>query len=337
MFHFLSETLESYYCQKLLSISNNRFDTYIALRYQGLHATTIPKDNIAVTENKNVFTVQSKTERGVFYTVDMTVGVCTCPQGIDGSPCSHQAAVAIHYDKASINCIPTLAPPICQIYATIVLGEKADKNQAFYASLHEKTPASNVEVDMFDPNYSSQSMHLLQIIVEPDDSDDKVSTGLSLNNLKSRIQAVHSAIDKIAEDLKQKLEEKNEQLLFGVEKFSSRYESLKGSIPLLTSSLYCALGGHLVDPLQAGKVTTCAMEGEFQCKQQVLEERVLSFKSRGKAQVTPGAPVKALSGIDTKSNNLDSRYLIPTRIQKVRRPHSLMYNIKRGQQNAGKW
>jgi len=74
--------------------------------------------------------------------------------------------------------------------------------------------------------------------VEPHDSDDDVSTDLSSNNLKSRIQAAHSAIDKIAEDLKQKLEEKNEQLLFGVEKFSSRYESLKGSIPLLTSSLY---------------------------------------------------------------------------------------------------
>jgi len=131
VFHFLSETLENYYCRKLLSVSNNRLDTYIALRFQGLHATKIPKDNIAVTKNKNVFTVQSKTERGVFYTVDMTVGVCTCPQGIDGSPCSHQAAVAIHYDKASINCIPTLAPPIRQIYATIALGEKADKIKLF--------------------------------------------------------------------------------------------------------------------------------------------------------------------------------------------------------------
>ena len=27
VFHFLSETLESYYCRKLLSISNNRLDT----------------------------------------------------------------------------------------------------------------------------------------------------------------------------------------------------------------------------------------------------------------------------------------------------------------------
>ena len=47
-----------------------------------------------------------------------------------------------------------------------------------------------------------------------------------------------SAINEIAEDLKQKLEENDEQLLFGVEKFTSRYQNLKHSIPLLTSSLY---------------------------------------------------------------------------------------------------
>ena len=140
VFHFVSETLESYYCRKLLSISNNRLDTYIALRFQGLHAHKIPKESIEETENKNVFTVKSKTERGVVYTVDMIVGVCTCPQGIDGSPCSHQAAVAIHYDKASINYIPTLAPAICQIYAQIALGEKADKIQHFMQVYMTKPP-----------------------------------------------------------------------------------------------------------------------------------------------------------------------------------------------------
>ena len=77
VFHFLSETLESYYCRKLLSISN-RLDTYIALRFQGLYAHKIAKESIIETENKNVFTIKSKTERGVFYTVDMTVGVCGC-------------------------------------------------------------------------------------------------------------------------------------------------------------------------------------------------------------------------------------------------------------------
>jgi len=37
VFHFLTETLESCYCRKLLSISNNRQDTCVALRFQGMN------------------------------------------------------------------------------------------------------------------------------------------------------------------------------------------------------------------------------------------------------------------------------------------------------------
>ena len=241
VFHFLSETLESYYCRRLLSISNNRLDIYIALRFQGLHAHKIAKESIVDTENKNVFTVKSKTERGVLYTVDMTVGVCTCPQGIDGSPCSHQAAVAIHYDKASINCIPTLAPAIRLIYAQIALGEKAEKNPAFYASLHDKTTTTSMEVDMFDPDFSLPSMDLIRSGAKSDhDGDDDTSLESNDLQLQARVQEACSAIDKIADDLKEKLKEQNEQLLSGVEKFTSvpKYGKEHSTTHLITVSLW---------------------------------------------------------------------------------------------------
>ncbi len=44
------------------------------------------------------------------YHVDMTLGICTCPAGMDGSPCSRQSAVALHFRVASLNTIPTLQP-----------------------------------------------------------------------------------------------------------------------------------------------------------------------------------------------------------------------------------
>ena len=43
---------------------------------------------------KNKFSVASRTERGVTHFVDMEIGQCTCPQGKDGFPCSHQAVIA---------------------------------------------------------------------------------------------------------------------------------------------------------------------------------------------------------------------------------------------------
>ena len=170
VFHFLSETLESYYCRKLLSVSNNRLDSYIALRFQGLHAAKIPKENIIETECKNVYHVKSKTDQSITYTVDMTVGVCTCPQGIDGSPCSHQAAVSIHYGTASINCIPTIAPNVRQIYAQIALGEKATSSISFYANLHGGVLTSAKSTDMFHADFTSPSFDLIRAGARSDDA-----------------------------------------------------------------------------------------------------------------------------------------------------------------------
>ena len=82
-------------------------------------------------------------------------------------PCSHQAAVAIHNEKVSINCIPTLAPAIPQIWPW----EKwhAEKNIAFYASLHDKTPTSSIELHMFNPDFTSTSMDLIQTGTKSED------------------------------------------------------------------------------------------------------------------------------------------------------------------------
>ena len=186
-----------------------------------------------------MFIVKSKTERTVAYTVDMTVGVCTCPQGIDGSPCSHQAAVSIHYDRASINCISTLAPSIRQIYAQITLRDKADTNLTFYASLHDSsgTSGSVHKAEIFCPDFTSSSFDLIRSGAKT----DNVGTDLSLSELcdfQQRVKCACLEIDKIADDLKKNLEEANEQLLFSIEKFSTHYGRLKGSIPLLTSSLH---------------------------------------------------------------------------------------------------
>lgn len=332
VFHFLSETLESYYCRKLLCVSNNRLDTYVALRFQGLNASKIPKESIAETD-KNMYTVKSKTERGLVYVVDMSVGVCTCKRGIDGSPCSHQAAIAIHYNIASINCIPTLAANVRQIYAQIALGEKAEKNLAFYANVHdaELSTSSPKETDMF---FDTLAMDLIRAGARSDDIADKSSTdGVSPID-KQKIKETCLAIDKLAEDLKGKLEEANGQLLFGVEKFVSRYHKLKGSIPLLTSSFHrfgWTFGGS-VSSRKGGHLR----HGRRISVQATAAGRRKGTKSRGKAMVTPGKRLKGAT--PTQPVEDSSRYHVPTRRPlKGKRPHSLGYNINKGQQNAGKW
>ena len=81
------------------------------MKYQGINGARIGIDKIQIHDKmEQTYLVQSQSERGVKYLVDMTVGVCSCTGGLDGSPCSHQAAIVRHYGVPSISCISTLLP-----------------------------------------------------------------------------------------------------------------------------------------------------------------------------------------------------------------------------------
>ncbi len=60
----------------------------------------------------------------------MELGICNCNADQDGSPCSHQAAVAKHYHVTSVNCIP-ICPKSRQVLANIALGSKAIQESQF--------------------------------------------------------------------------------------------------------------------------------------------------------------------------------------------------------------
>ncbi len=135
-------------------------------------------------------------------------------------------------------------------------------------------------------------------------------------------------IDKFADDLKKRLEDTNEQLLFGVEKFTTRYGKLKDSIPLLTSyfhrfgwtfggTITSQKGGHLQN-ISAGHSSR--------------KEEGYRFNVKG----ISGRSVKSTK--NEERSDIGSRYFLPTRRPpKGRRPHSLKANVDKGYQNAGKW
>ena len=72
IFHFLTDTMEAYYCRKLLSVSNNRLDTYIAHHFQGCNSSEGYIKEIDGTNKE--FHVRSTTQQDVVYTVDMVLG-----------------------------------------------------------------------------------------------------------------------------------------------------------------------------------------------------------------------------------------------------------------------
>ena len=93
------------------------------------------------------------------------------------------------------------------------------------------------------------------------DSDNATFSTLQAQDA-ANIGNMCTAIDSIAEDLKQKLQVDNEQLVFCVEKFISHYNKLKHSLPLLTSACTASLWLDIWWVSKKQKVATCSMANE---------------------------------------------------------------------------
>ena len=146
MFSLVTECLELYYSRKILSVAYNRFKHHMSPKFQGIKCSGISgcESQIKQLDEANgTYLVNSQTERGVKYLVDMKLGVCSCKAGQDGSPCSHQAAIVRHFHIPNINCIPTLSPETRQHLAMIGIGPQAVQDSTFFTLLFIKRSMSN--------------------------------------------------------------------------------------------------------------------------------------------------------------------------------------------------
>ena len=78
----------------------------------------------------------------------MNLGTSSCPGGQDGSPCSHQAAIAKLLGIYSVNCVTTISSSARQQMAVVALGNNAIHKGNFYASLHQKEEEEKVRSAM---------------------------------------------------------------------------------------------------------------------------------------------------------------------------------------------
>lgn len=110
----------------------------MALRFQGKNATKLPRSDIEIAEN-GWYKVQSQSVHGEHYSVNATIGFCTCPKGSDGSPCIHQAAVVVQFKEYGLNYVSSMSPSARQMLAKAALGENVITDIGFYFSLHQQS------------------------------------------------------------------------------------------------------------------------------------------------------------------------------------------------------
>ena len=102
-----------------------------------LKYSTVPANTIRNGEDHLLY-VNSLQERGLVYTVDMQLGLCTRKQGVGEALCFYQAAVSKHNHLQSIKSVVNLFPEKQKELATIVLGTMAEQEIDYYASLQQK-------------------------------------------------------------------------------------------------------------------------------------------------------------------------------------------------------
>ena len=248
MFQFVVEKMECYYKRKLLSVAHNRIDRYIQVKFRGISAGKLKKEHIVqVSSDDNLFTIKSRRDPDSSHKVDTEVGTCSCIRGTHGSPCSHQLAVALHFRKASLNCIPTLHPSSRRLLAFIALGKEANMDISFYASVSQHldetipTRSMNTPEDPMFPNISANLWAKITQDCEDTDIGQVQTHEDSINPKDDQDPVTLSAqLDSVVADLKLRLEKDDPQLRTGVEKFIYRYNKMKSqSTAVIASSFHC--------------------------------------------------------------------------------------------------
>ena len=164
------------------------------------------------------FYVQSQDTQEEFYVVDMHIGSCSCKGGVDGSPCSHQAAVSKHFHIASLNSVPTLFP---EKLANIASGDKAITNLSYYSSIHQKADKAVVKhtsediAHKLDETIAMENSFLLEPVTEltkdaieeclTNDSDNHMMISTFLNDQCSEQHTLEEDLTFILGDIRERI------------------------------------------------------------------------------------------------------------------------------------
>jgi len=300
MFHFVTDALELYYQRKLLSIAHCRFDHYVSMKFRGINASKIKLENIYTTDNDDQFKVVSSRETGDVYMVDMSVGFCTCVLGSAGSPCSHQAAVAINFRRASINFIPSMHPESRKLMAYIALGDKAEDDMSFYAAISQASDEKSFCDKKKFTEVKEEESNMISFMPTNIDEDEngvvedgtyEISEEMITEEDASvvRNSETLSQLKVVTEEMTKYLQQKDQDynMVLGIEKFVKRYQDLCTNST--TAKLASALHQFAWSPEKKLCSTWFAEKG-YRIPVLVTAAREGTF--RGIGTVTSGGPPK---------------------------------------------
>ncbi|XP_066936103.1 uncharacterized protein [Clytia hemisphaerica] len=217
---------EEHFKRRLLSIADGTFDGIYSQRFKGRKSYKSIVTEYHFDSEKslrklgpNLFQVESKTTDGLFYTVDMIIGICECKAGLDGSPCWHQYLLWSKGISTSSNFLPRFDKFERQKFAEIAFGKSLESS--YYNPLHISIMAEDIE----DTSENLQR----QMQEEESGSIDEVNR-INVDNTGEKLkEEASSALDNFFTFVKEEIETENTEFNSAIVKFVKRFESFSTS------------------------------------------------------------------------------------------------------------
>ncbi len=222
MFDFITATMEVYYAGRLLDIAHSRYKPGLNLRYRELSKSTLNIVKMKQVRDSTYIVEEDIPNIGLLeYVTDMELGTCSCTTGCTGAACRHQAALAKKFEVKTINMPPLHDKQTRHMLAILAHGKQHVLEIDFYADLlesHTGKKHSNTEYTMkheLGPQPLKDTCHTQE-------DDDH---GLQTHD-RTRYKQL---LNEIVEDLSEKMDVGDHNLISGVSHFIQTYTKLKSS------------------------------------------------------------------------------------------------------------
>ena len=243
----------------------------------------------------------------------MTVGMCSCEVGKDGSPCKHQYVLWCSNIAHCLNFVPVAQPDVRQKLAWIAIGEslplshyqplRAEASQVIQGSDYFTMPVST-DVHTLQPEDCTATETPDEVVSE-DSGDNSQDTFIA-----SATDMLRKCCDQIADKLKST---RDQNLAKGIVKFSKRVMTLTTS-----QAMHSDLTAALFDFGTSG--TRKSGKGK---KIRVQPNRKRKYGNGSRQAVSKGRPIQ-----------LQEELPVPSR--KAKRTHDLAKAVQANTQNSKK-
>ena len=338
LFKFITEDLEMYFQRKLLSLTFGKPENlHLAARCFGRLASSVSQRTITIDEkNPSKFHVPSWEDSNIIYTVDCTIGTCTCPQGTSGNACPHQAAVALKFGISNINFVPQTAKERFNL-AILAVGNNNNFSVTQFVSLHQK------EIESSPHFYKDQDKdHDEQQVILPSmpaDSQESISTETNDNCISSQTDAnlpdAELSVDQIiklhqqvSQDIEYKLRTSDTNFRLCYYKYLTLYRKIiskcRGQAPVASlATAYAQFGkdrgGNYLPVLHNNS--------RIKVQPTAISRRKSGIKSTS-AQPSGRRPMLS-------NSNKDANMKVRKTFNSQKRKRNLAHNIKKNLPNAG--